>query len=314
MGSIVLGVGASHTTLMNTHWHALTHLDRAERFRDALGAAREELIAARPDVAVIFGSNHFRGFYLDLMPAFTIGAGECIASGEAGTPSGPQPVDVPLARHIVTSLLDDSFDVAFSAKLQVDHGITHAIQYLLHGLGLPIVPIVVNVFAPPLPHLARCAELGAGVARAIASFPGRRVAVIASGGLSHRLPWPDWREPSGDDEAFLVQAFLNGRQDWQEYEVRRRAIVVEATTAPGDAYRVNTSFDRAFLKLMERGELKTALANAGDLLAEAGNGGQEIRTWLAMNAALSYRSGRVLAYEEVPEWLTGMAVTVVNAA
>jgi 2,3-dihydroxyphenylpropionate 1,2-dioxygenase len=222
MGATVLGIGASHTTLMNTHWHALTHVDRAERFRDALGTARTALAQARPDAVVIFGSNHFRGFYLDLIPAFTIGIGECIATGEAGTPSGPQAVDVPLARHIAESLLAESFDVAFSAKLQVDHGITHAIQYLMRDIDVPIVPIVMNVFAPPLPQLSRCAALGAAVRRAIAAFPGRRVAVIASGGLSHRLPWPDWRAPAGADETFLVEAFLNGRAHWTEYESRRR--------------------------------------------------------------------------------------------
>jgi 2,3-dihydroxyphenylpropionate 1,2-dioxygenase len=311
MGSTVLGIGASHTTLMNTHWHAVTHLDRAERFRDALGDARAALIAAKPDVVVIFGSNHFRGFYLDLIPAFTIGVGECFASGEAGTPSGPQRIDVPLARHIASSLLDASFDIAFSAKLQIDHGISHAIQYLLRDIDLPIVPIVVNVFAPPLPRVSRCAELGAAIRHAIEGFPGRRVAVVASGGLSHRLPWPDWRTPSGDDETFLVEAFLNGRTNWTDYEVRRREIVIKATTAAGDAYRVNSDFDRAFLALVERGELGTSLLQPGpDLLAGAGNGGQEIRTWIAMTAALGNAPGRILAYEDIPEWLTGMAVAV----
>jgi 2,3-dihydroxyphenylpropionate 1,2-dioxygenase len=313
MGSIVLGIGASHTTLMNTHWHLVTHLDRAERFRDALGDARDALIAAEPDVVVIFGSNHFRGFYLDLIPAFTIGVGECIASGEAGTPSGPQRVDVPLARHIAASLLDESFDIAFSARLQVDHGISHAIQYLLRDLDRPIVPIVVNVFAPPLPGVARCAELGAALRRAVESFPGRRVAVVASGGLSHRLPWPDWRTPDGDDETFLVEAFLNGRAHWQEYEGRRREIVLAATAAAGDEFRVNSAFDRAFLALVEHGELKPRVERSGeDLLAGAGNGGQEIRTWIAMAAALAHAPGRVLAYEDMPEWLTGMAVAVLG--
>lgn len=311
MGSIVLGIGASHTTLMNTHWHAVAQVERAERFRDALGTARDALIAARPDAVVILGSNHFRGCYLDLMPAFTIGIGECIASGEAGTPSGPQRVDVPLARHIAASLLDDSFDIAFSAKLQVDHGISHAIQYVLRDVDVPIVPVVVNAFAPPLPRVARCAELGAAIRRAIAAFPGRRVAVIASGGLSHRLPWPDWRTPSGEDETFLVEAFLNGRTHWQEYEVRRREIVIKATAAAGDAFRVNGAFDRAFLALVERGEVGASLLRPGeDLLAEAGNGGQEIRTWIAMAAALGHVPGRILAYEDIPEWLTGMAVAV----
>jgi 2,3-dihydroxyphenylpropionate 1,2-dioxygenase len=310
----VLGIGASHTTLMNTHWDKVVHLDRAERFRDALTAAREALVAAKPETVLIFGSNHFRGFYLDLIPAFTIGVGECIASGEAGTPAGPQRVDIPLARHIAGSLLADSFDLAFSAKLQVDHGITHAMQYMLRDFDVPIVPIVINVFAPPLPTIGRCAELGAAVRRAIASFGDRRVAIIGSGGLSHRLPWPDWRAPVGEDDAFLVEAFLNGRTQWKEYEVRRREIVIKATEAGGDAFRVNTAFDRAFLALIERGELSAAVARSGDLLVDAGNGGQEIRTWVAMNGALAGTPGRVLAYEDIPEWLTGMAVTVLVPA
>jgi 2,3-dihydroxyphenylpropionate 1,2-dioxygenase len=162
-----------------------------------------------------------------------------------------------------------------------------------------------------LPRVSRCAELGAAIRRAIDAFPGRRVAVIASGGLSHRLPWPDWRTPNGEDEAFLVEAFLNGRANWTDYEVRRREIVIKATTDAGDAFRVNTAFDRAFLELVEGGQLGALLQRSGDnLLADAGNGGQEIRTWIAMTAALGNAPGRILAYEDIPEWLTGMAVAV----
>lgn len=313
MAAIVLGVGASHTTLMNTHWHEVRHRDRAERFRDALAAARDALAAARPDAVVILGSNHFRGFYLDLIPAFTIGVGACIASGEAGTPSGPQPVDVALARHIAEHLIEHEIDVAFSAQLQVDHGITHALQYLTAGLEAPIVPIVVNVFAPPLPTLARCARFGEAVGAAIAAFPtARRVAVIASGGLSHRLPWPDWRSPQNDDEAFLVEAFLNGREQWKAYEGRRREIVLAAaarTTEPP----INPAFDRAFLGAVTAGRIESVVAQStGELQAQAGNGGQEIRTWIAMSRAVGTARGRVLAYEELPEWLTGMAVAVLD--
>ena len=311
MGSIVLGAAASHTTLMNTHWDAVKHVDRAERFRDALGRARDAIAAAQPDSVVIVGSNHFRGFFLDLIPSFTIGVGQCIASGEAGTPAGPQRVDTALAHHILETALDDGIDVAFSAKLQVDHGITHAIQYLLPGLDVPIVPIIVNVFAPPLPRVERCVALGASIGRAIASFGERRVAVIASGGLSHRLPWPDWRSPQNDDDAFLVTAFRDGRSDWTAHEVRRREIVVRATQAGGDAFRVNGAFDQRFLELIERGGVGAAVAAYGnDVLADSGNGGQEIRTWIVMTSALGNAAGTVLAYEDVPEWLTGMAVTL----
>ncbi|GAA2446316.1 2,3-dihydroxyphenylpropionate 1,2-dioxygenase [Actinomadura vinacea] len=309
MTEIVLGVGASHSTLMNTHWEETIHKDRAGRFRDALYAAREELAAARPDTVILVGSNHFRGFWLDLIPSFTIGVGECLASGESGTPKGPQPVDEPLARHIAGELVDGGrFDVAFSARLQIDHGQSHAIQYLLDGLGVEIVPLVVNVFAPPLPTLDRCERLGRAIREAVLAFPGdRRVAVIGSGGLSHRLPWPDWRAPDGDDEEFMVGAWLNGRDNWQDYDARRRQIIRAAEAA------INTDFDNEFLTLLEGGKAARITEYTTERLEEvAGNGAQELRTWLLMAALLDHVPGRRLAYESIPEWLTGMAVAVLD--
>ncbi|MFF1568105.1 catechol 1,2-dioxygenase [Streptomyces sp. NPDC058293] len=309
MSEIVLGVGASHSTLMNTHWEETLHKDRAERFRDALGEAREALAKARVDTVVLVGSNHFRGFWLDLIPAFTLGVGECVASGESGTPKGPQAVDVPLARHIADSLVEGGrFDPAFSARLQIDHGQSHAIQYLLDGLDVEIVPLVVNVFAHPLPTLERCEQLGHAIREAVHSFPGgRRVAVVGSGGLSHRLPWPDWREPHGEDEEFMVGAWLNGRENWQDYDARRREIIRAAEAA------LTPEFDDTFLSLIERGEAHRLTSySTQELEEEAGNGAQELRTWLLMAAALDHTPGRRLAYEPMPEWLTGMGVAVLE--
>ena len=100
MARIVLGVGASHSTLMNTHWHQVAHKEDAHRFREALSIARDAVEAAQPDIAVVVGSNHFRGFWLDLIPAFTLGVGEVIAAGEAGTPKGLQRSDPEFAQTL----------------------------------------------------------------------------------------------------------------------------------------------------------------------------------------------------------------------
>src|SRR5882757_4620802 len=128
MAEIVLGVGASHSTLMNTHWEQTADQAAARRYAQALTAARDRISAAHADVAVIIGSNHFRGFWLDLIPSFTVGVGECVASGESGTPIGPQPVDIPLAQHLTSTLVEEcGFDIAYSARLQIDHGQSHAI-------------------------------------------------------------------------------------------------------------------------------------------------------------------------------------------
>ncbi|MEU7631296.1 catechol 1,2-dioxygenase [Nocardia sp. NPDC049220] len=309
MATIVLGVGASHSTLMNTHWEETTHKAEACRFRDALYATRDRIAAAAPDVVLIIGSNHFRGFWLDLIPAFTLGVGEVNSSGESGTPKGPQQVDVDFARHLANEVIEGGrFDLAYSARLQIDHGQSHAIQYLLEGLDVPIVPLVVNVFAPPLPTFQRCAELAIALRSAIAGYPEeKRVVVIASGGLSHRLPWPDWRDPHGEDEDFMVQAWLDGRENWSDYDVRRRQIIRAAEAA------ITPEFDDHVLDLLVAGK-GSELAEYSTSYVEdaAGNGAQELRTWLMMAAIMDYIPAERLAYEAIPEWLTGMGVAVLD--
>ena len=230
MGEIVLGACASHSTLMNTHWDQVHNVSGAERFRASLHTLRDRVAAARPDVAVIVGSNHFRGIWLDLVPPFTLGVGEVIASGESGTPKGPQRTDPAFAQALAEGLVEKGTEVAISARMQIDHGQSHAIQYLLDGIDVPVVPLVVNVFAAPLPRPSRCAQLGHNLAATIVEQSDeRRVVVIASGGLSHRLPWPSrWQNPRSDDERFIVEAWLNGRGDWERYDPRRRQITATA--------------------------------------------------------------------------------------
>ncbi|MFI0412333.1 hypothetical protein [Actinomadura sp. 3N508] len=311
MASIVLGAGASHSTLMNTHWDKVVHTERAEAFRDGLAAARARLAEARPDAVVVVGSNHFRGFWLDLIPSFTLGVGEVIAAGDGGTPKGPQRTDPEFARTLAAGLVEAGTEVAISARLTIDHGQSHAVQWLLDGLDVPIVPLVVNVFAAPLPTMRRCVELGANLAAAIARMPGEgRVAVVASGGLSHRLPWPsDWTDPDGEDEEFLVEAWLNGRGQWTRYDRRRREIIVAAQPT------IHTGFDETFLSDLQHGDLRRyADLSSGEIETQAGNGGQEIRTWMVMASALGFVPGRPLVYAPMPEWLTGMAAAVIEPA
>ncbi|WP_144097508.1 catechol 1,2-dioxygenase [Croceicoccus sediminis] len=310
MSDLVIGIGASHTTLMNTQWAKVDHLQRAHDYRDGLLQARELLKAARPDVAIVIGSNHFRGFWLDLMPAFTIGVGDVISSGEHGTPAGPLPTDPVFAHALCQSLVEADVDMAFSDRLTVDHGISHAVQWVMgEEMALPIVPIVINCFAPPLPSLSRSVQVGRLIGDIVARIgEDKRVAIIATGGLSHQLPFPDWRSPASDDDRFLAQSWKDGRNDWEQFEKRRRDIIVNAPP------RTNPDFDKAFLARLEEGTL-TSLAteiDQDDLVAAAGNGGNEIRAWLMMAAAMNDLPGKTIAHADMPEWLTGMAVASIE--
>jgi 2,3-dihydroxyphenylpropionate 1,2-dioxygenase len=296
---------------MNTHWERVDHLDTAHRFRNALTEASALLHASKPDAVVVIGSNHFRGFWLDLMPAFTIGVGQVVSSGEHGTPQGNLPSDPELGHHICNGLMGRGFDIAFSSRLTIDHGISHAVQWIVdlrQTPVIPIVPIVVNCFAPPLPSLKRSQAFGEALGAVIREFPrGKRIAVIGTGGLSHTLPFPDWRAPQSENDAFLVDSWESGRGKWQEYETRRRQILVNAPP------RLNEDFDRHFLELITTGRAAEFAERIADdeLIKTAGNGAAEFRSWLIMAATLGQRPGRALAYSPMPQWLTGMAVAVI---
>lgn len=306
MGRVVHAVMASHTTLMNTRWQEVAHLQGPIAFRNALQEARKGVERSGAETAIIIGPNHFRGMWLDLMPAFTIGVGVVIGAGEHGTPAGPQTVDSATAHHLLEELMHSGFDPAFSDRLEIDHGITHAIQYVVPD-GMPVVPVVINSFAAPLPSLDRCHSFGASVGAAVASFAeDRKVAIIASGGLSHTLPFPDWRAPQSDDDDFLVDSWREGRDNWKRYEERRRSIVVSAPAV------INEAFDRDVLEAFASGDSKGVARNSVDLAAAGGNGANEIRNWIAAAAACGSAPTRTLCYAPVIEWLTGMAVAEID--
>lgn len=305
MAKIVMGIGASHTTLMNTQWDKVDHLPEAHNFKNALHAASDRLHALKPDIAIVVGSNHFRGHWLDMMSSFAIGVDEIESSGEHGTPKGQQKTSPKNAITIANSLMDQGFDMAFSTRFVIDHGISHAIQYLTLENQIPVIPIMINSFAPPLPKLKRCLALGEAIRTAVESLPDdMSVAIIASGGLSHQLPFPDWRTPKSDNDDFLVDSWKNGRGDWERYEKRRRAIIVNAPP------QLNEEFDQAFLQALSEGKTENWLETISEdtLVQTAGNGANELRNWITMHAAINFATGKTLAYSPMPNWLTGMGV------
>ncbi len=92
------------------------------------------------------------------------------------------------------SLAGENFDLAQSdstPKAAPRGGIPHAYGFLYHSIlgdtPPPSVPIILNVHFPHnVPKNRRCLDLGGALHRAIASFDGfKRVAVMASGGLTH---------------------------------------------------------------------------------------------------------------------------------
>jgi 2'-aminobiphenyl-2,3-diol 1,2-dioxygenase, large subunit len=76
---------------------------------------------------------------------------------------------------------------------------------------------------------------------------------------------------------------------------------------------VNEEFDRRFLTAMTSGDLEEWRARpAADIRREAGNGGLEIMSWLAMAAVVPEARAEVIYYEAMPSWMTGMGGVVMK--
>ncbi len=96
-----------------------------------------------------------------------------------------------LGRHIVEQMMLERFDVAQLRQQPAERSIGHAFNFvkirIMRDHQAPMLPIMVNTYFPPnQPTAGRCYAFGKALRRAIESFEGKlRVAVVASGGLSH---------------------------------------------------------------------------------------------------------------------------------
>ena len=260
--------------------------------------------ALRPDAVVVIGPDHFHANFYDAMPPFVLGVAEAEAFGDFGSRRGPLPVASALAWAVRDRLAQDGFDIALSYALTVDHGIAQSYDMVRGRADLPVVPLVVNTAAPPLPPLRRCVALGRSLGAAVRAADAGRVLIIASGGLSHWLPSNDPRDASVP--ADRRDAMIHGRRDVRATSADRESRV-RALGGNPDA-RVNSAWDTWFLKQLTAGDLDPVTGlDDGALEERAGRGSHEIRTWLVGFAA----AGRALAwtsYEPVPEWITGMGI------
>ena len=181
------------------------------RCQDAIVGLSERLTKAAPDIAIVIGDDQRELFLDDGIPALACFAGDELvdfppddaalarmpqgirAASWAVHASQPErhPVSAELSRHLAEQLVGADFDIMLFSQQPSGRTLGHAFTFPRYRLGLPattpIVPVFVNTYYQPnVPSAARCFGLGQVVRRAVASWDsGARVAIIASGGLTH---------------------------------------------------------------------------------------------------------------------------------
>lgn len=212
MGQIVATIAVSHAPGL-TGWIDQSPEGQRRNIDACFAKAREALQAARPDVIIGIANDHVLNMPVDAVHDFLVGT--------AGEWEGPapwfrdwlklEPYRVRGHRDLALTLVAEGTKrgIAFASadRLLFDDNWSVPLHYLTPAHDVPLVPIHMNCIVPPLPTMERCYAVGQAIAEIVrTSRPaGERVALLASGGMSHDPGGPKY---FAVDEAF-DRRFLN---------------------------------------------------------------------------------------------------------
>lgn len=309
MAQIVGSISLSHSPLWNLAPDPVKGQEGGI-FVEEVQRVRRMVEEMKPDVLVIFGPDHARGVFYDVLPPFTIGIERVSGVGDYYTPKSELPLAKVLANAIHAGAMARGFDPAISLDMRIDHGITQVYARLVPALNVPIVPIIVNSGCSPLPTFARSFDFGSAVGDAIRAHDSdERVIIIGSGGMSH---WP------ASTDAFDP----NISPEWRDFLIHGRPLVdqVEASRVAkalalaegANTGRVEPGWDQGLLARALSDPKMFRRLDEEDVMLLGGPGAHEIRAWAAATAAWG---GRLewSAYEPVPKWITGMGIIASTA-
>jgi 2,3-dihydroxyphenylpropionate 1,2-dioxygenase len=207
MGEIVAAIGTAHSPYSFTRPpdEKADEIDLSIECMKELGRILDE---TKPDVIIFIGNDHIETFSASCMPTFAVIAGNYAHAEWAGR-EYKLPVHREMAEDMLEKLIDQGFDLAYSEDATLGHSFAVPFEYVIGGRKIPVIPVFANVYLPPLPNPKRCAALG----KAIADFVKQRkerVAVIASGGMSHYPGTVKYHHPEYDFDRWIVTQFEAG--------------------------------------------------------------------------------------------------------
>jgi aromatic ring-opening dioxygenase catalytic subunit (LigB family) len=259
MAKIVIGIGTPHSPM----FPAISERegDRS-RITGLFSEIRRRFELARPDLIVMFTSDHFVGFFYDNLPAFCVGAFD--------TAEGPWELSRAMpkfkvrgrpafARALLSYGMDHSFDLASSEELKLDHSVFVPLYFIAPEMQIPIVTIHIRGHQVPLPRADRCHALGRALRSFINEWQGsERIAVVASGSFSLEVGGPKAGRIDEKWWKFVVNCLSSGAAT---------ALVEQATT---------------------------------ERMQAAGNTGGELLNWIALLGAMNDEAPQLLEPDAQP--------------
>lgn len=248
-----------------TAWTEAAPKQQADNFLGSYRKLGEMLTASKPDAIVALTVEHWANFFLNSMPSFCIGRAEHY--------DGPieEWLRIPKARvpgdaSLGKDLIEACLDGGFDPTFSDELLFDHATFLPLHFLNRNLtVPVVPIIINTLTPPMPTAKRCFA-----LGQFLGKTLE---------------------RNQKRVAMIATGGLSHW-----------------PGEAKhgKINIPFDKNFLdNLITRDFTSLTAYTHDEINTEAGSGGHEIRTWIALAGAVQRSKAELLAYEPVIPWATG---------
>ena len=185
------------------------------RIEKGFEALKKQIEEYRPDALIVIGDDQGEVFSPERTPTFCIfTTAEVRGSlniGLLGEPEEENHVSIrchrELALYLRDALLEKGFELSSREEVNAEgkpkrgmgHAFTRPVVQVVPKLNVPTINLHVNAYFPPLPSAQICYDLGRAIAQSLDDRK-ERVAIMASGGLSHdpRGPRAGWIDSTLD--------------------------------------------------------------------------------------------------------------------
>jgi 2,3-dihydroxyphenylpropionate 1,2-dioxygenase len=149
----------------------------------AFTALRTDLEQAKADVLIVVANDQFVNFFWNNIPTFFVTTADEV-KGQFTRHKFHYRNDKVLGKAIVRAGMEKGIDFSYGERVELQHTQNVPLYFLLPKPTLPILPIYVNTWVDPAPSPRRCYQVGELI-REVADRSQERIAILATGGLSH---------------------------------------------------------------------------------------------------------------------------------
>lgn len=246
---------------------------KAKKVWDAYETCAKHLAESGATSVIIVGNDHYMLFGTTCLPKY------CIATGHVEGPLDQLPGlkkeqvlnNEALAQHIAMHGSDQGFDWAVARSFTTDH-----------AFSIPYKLIV-----------RRAEELSGRAISAIPVYLASAVDPFITKARSRQL---------GEQICAAVESF-----DGDENVYMIGSGGISHWVGVKETGKVNQEFDQQIIDLCCNADIDGLVAFTDEqVLEHGGNGAMEIRNFICAMAAVNASSGKLIEYQPVPEWVTGL--------